>query len=243
MTQFKYGELDAATIRNLDKYEPWTNKIKLSEYIDRGLCNAKQAGSVANAVLAWPDQPLDGETVTIGADVYEFDPLGTVTPGNIPVLIGVDAAATLTNLVNAINSHGTEFVRAATAYVGVGLWVRIADAVGGTLVGGYRNISLSDTIADAAFVWNQQDLGSVGWQTTRNWMSDYVSINAVNAANDFAFSTTGWNIGNFQAQVYRSGRLILTTATFTAIGSNLVVANGGGSPLLAGDIIRIWACE
>ena len=46
----------------------------------------------------------DGDTVTLGAQVYTFKT--TLTPADYEVLIGADAAASLTNLANAINGTG-----------------------------------------------------------------------------------------------------------------------------------------
>lgn len=52
--------------------------------------------------LTYTTNPLDTETVTVGANVFEFDDDGSTTVGNIPVSIGSDVEGSMTNLVNAI---------------------------------------------------------------------------------------------------------------------------------------------
>lgn len=78
----------------------------------------------ATKVLTFAGQPNNGETVTIGGQVYTFKTALTTNPAPVPneVLIGADAEASRNNLVAAINkgagegtTYGTGTV--ANAYV------------------------------------------------------------------------------------------------------------------------------
>lgn len=71
-------------------------------------------GLLAYGVLRVAANVADGETVTIGADVYEFDTGDGVTEGNIAVDVsgGVTPADATDALVAAINASSTEAVTA-----------------------------------------------------------------------------------------------------------------------------------
>ncbi|CAA2141478.1 phage tail tube protein [Hyphomicrobium sp. ghe19] len=62
------------------------------------------SGAKASRVLTYTDVPTDGETVTIGAQVYKFKT--ALTPAANEVLIGADADASYQNLTHAINGTG-----------------------------------------------------------------------------------------------------------------------------------------
>ena len=61
-------------------------------------------GAIACLGITQAGQPVATETVTIGADVYEFDGVG----GNINVVIAGTAEGTMDNLLAAAVASGTE---------------------------------------------------------------------------------------------------------------------------------------
>ncbi len=72
----------------------------------------KFEGVKSQAAIRLSAQPADGNTITITPSgpgaiprTYEFDNNAAVTPGNILVTIGVSVAATMTNLIAAINAN------------------------------------------------------------------------------------------------------------------------------------------
>lgn len=73
------------------------------------------AEAAAAGILTLTGAVSDGETVTIGTDVYEFDTDSTVTQGNIQVDVNADqtAPAAITALVAAITASDTVGVGAA----------------------------------------------------------------------------------------------------------------------------------
>lgn len=134
-------------------------------------------GSVANAVVVISNQPTDTDTLTIGADVYEFVNTGVdddiANETNICVLIGGSAAATQANLLAAINStdgdglhatcdtalgaaapaNGTENVvgRSITTTI----QIRGADSPGGRVTASNPSIVLAEAITHAADIWRE----------------------------------------------------------------------------------------
>lgn len=110
-----------------------------------------QNGAVAVAELVFSGQPLDTETVTIGADVYEFDNNATCcTGGNIQVTVGGSAEATLDNLVTKINTSGTVSVRGDKRGT-TNLMVASASAAGGTATAADPSIALTEAASNV--VW------------------------------------------------------------------------------------------
>ena len=86
----------------------------------------------ASGILTFTDVVSDGETVTIGNDVYEFDTDTSITEGNILVDVstGATAADAVTALVAAITTNGTEPI---TATDGAGNTIDIVANVKGVL--------------------------------------------------------------------------------------------------------------
>lgn len=135
-------------------------------------------GSVSNAVLNMATNPTDADTLTIGADVYEFclvatnDDLANAT--NIGVVIGVDVATTRLSLIAAINAtdtdnahsvldkstggaaiaNGTENVIARLTAAN-DIQIRSADAEGNNLISGLPSIVLAEGLTAAADIWQE----------------------------------------------------------------------------------------
>ena len=64
--------------------------------------DASGAPYAAAGRLDFAAQPVDGNTIVIGATTYEFNSVGGVGAGNTAVAIGADVAATVANLVAAV---------------------------------------------------------------------------------------------------------------------------------------------
>lgn len=62
----------------------------------------ERIGVRAFGTIQYTGQPADGDTITIGTGVYEFDNNAVTTPGNLPVAIGADDDETFGNLVTQI---------------------------------------------------------------------------------------------------------------------------------------------
>ena len=119
-----------------------TAKVKI------GLQTATPVNAVAaTGTLTFTSTVSDGETVTIGTDVYEFDTDASVTSGNILVDVsgGATASAAVTALVAAITASDTVGVGAAD---GAGDTVELTADTKGTSA---NSFATTETCANASF--------------------------------------------------------------------------------------------
>lgn len=106
-------------------------------------------GVFANALLQITGVVVDGETVTVGAEVYEFDAAPpSVGAGNIGVDVsgGLDAVNALAQLTLAINASGRSGVRAEDPLDGVNLDLIARKAHDNVSA----NVALAETIVNGA---------------------------------------------------------------------------------------------
>lgn len=206
--------------------------------IDRGNSNDENTGYSPQAELLMPNQPTANDTIDIGADVYEFGGVGA----NINVVIGADAAETRVNLVAAINSPGTgvESVFAEDDIPNTLVRIFEADQRGGTpIINVGSDIALAEAITDAADVWNQANLDTLGFPNALRTCAGSFLVTAENLANLFfikvpftprfvifqAFST----IGASKDTTARGG---------VASGQVFFDLDNGASPLIATDRVN-----
>lgn len=157
-----------------DKTDPTTGiPTSSKQFVDA--IEGTSIGSPATAELIFSVQPTDADTLTIGADVYEFALVATnnvlANTTNIGVEIGTDVAATKVNLIYAINARdpncrsatlvdsagaaakacGTEhvFADAITSRVRIAS----ATAAGGDVIAANPSISLNEGITSATDIW------------------------------------------------------------------------------------------
>lgn len=100
--------------------------------------------SKAAGTLTFSGNVTDGETVTVGSDVYEFESSGGVAGSNIQVNIGENVSVSASNLAAKINANGTEAVSASSELAVVTI---TADDFGST----GNNIATTETCANAEF--------------------------------------------------------------------------------------------
>lgn len=208
---------------------------------------ALDTGHVAAAELIMSAQPADTNTLTIGADVYEFDSNSTFTAGRLPVVIGADAQATLDALVAKINASGTEKVKAGKKGT-TRLRIERADKAGGTpLRGPGASVALSETIADTADVWNAGNLNELGGGLRQKKAHGKLTVTALNIATAVKFDLPFTPVGVAWVATTSTGAPIqgtVTTATVAASGAELTISPGAGlTDLTAGDIIHWWAWD
>jgi hypothetical protein len=73
-----------------------------------GFATAISNDNPRSATITMTDIPQAGDTVQLGAHIFEFTNTGTVASGNIPVRIGSTLYETGNNLKNAMTSN-TDF--------------------------------------------------------------------------------------------------------------------------------------
>lgn len=125
-------------------------------------------GVFANALVQISGVVSDGETVTVGAEVYEFDDDAAVTAGRIAVDVTGDlsAANALAKLTLAINASGRSGVRAEDPVDGINMDL-IAKLAHENVS---ANVALAETMANGAIdtVMQEGKKGTPPMKLTRN---------------------------------------------------------------------------
>lgn len=93
--------------KNLRQLISGIGNALLGELLRDTVDAAADGGVIPHAELVMSQQPTTGDTVTIGADVYQFKASGESVSNNarIAVQIGASAALTRANLIAAINAR------------------------------------------------------------------------------------------------------------------------------------------
>ncbi len=187
----------------------------------------------SGASLDLSTNPTATNTVTIGADVYEFLASGATvaTPGNIGVIRAGSAAATLANFIAAINGLtttpngildagvqaamvGTEKVYAAT-YAGSLLWIWEADSAGGNAAATKTSLALADALTAA-----------VNWSVANCNVGPAIAVSDTLAATGIAFSHAS----------------LIATETICTIGQGQTVdlmCTGASWEVMGGDVASV----
>ena len=241
------------------------------------LLTAHDDGTIANAFLGLATIPTATNTVTIGTDVYEFlNPAGQVAnDANIGVSIGLNVAASRTNLINAINGVGTGIADGILNNAGTGpvivengteslvasplsttVYIKSADAVGGTAIAANPNIVVGETLTNVADYWNidSSGIGGISLNTTggrtansnrKSMTSITVTANMITNAFTVYYPFT---IKDYIVQIRSVGGIVRAngTDTFSLIGTTGIdcLPGGGVAPdIQVGDTITylVWS--
>lgn len=228
------------------------------------------AGSAACWHVVMSAQPVSGNTLSVGSDVYEFLDEGDypASETNIAVLIGGNVAATRTAFVAAVNAtyagrhpslflnedeeqyalcNGTKDVVAEVS--GNNVLFHTADAPGGTIAAGDPSLVLAEVINDAADIWN---VGNVNVNSLAGRAANTLPVTAASVPVTAAMITNGFRfgfpfaVGGFFVACRTSAgvvRAIAGSDAYSASGNDVVCAfNGGASPnVQATDILTCIA--
>ena len=223
----------------------------------RGTCMTNRlrvanAGGGGTAIAA-------NNTVTIGADVYEFravtPPLGG-TATRIWVYNGANAAASLVNLIDAINGvvaaaritrtaqaptagTNTELVAAVAGVAATDLILFSAASIGGAQAASATATATTETLADAPDIWDLGTMyagvatgqGSVGYATIA-LTADYIV--KANVQVQFPFTPVSVVVRNRM-------RPNIEAYTIAATRVSQALAGGGAPNNAAGDVLDVIA--
>lgn len=201
---------------------------------------AVDPGRMAVNVLRIAANVADTETVTIGADVYEFDTDSTVTPGNIPVDVSgsVLPADATDALIAAINTSGTEDVTA----------VDISDneiLLHGDTVGDVT-LACAETMAGVNNEWAAAAMFGGADQTTRRCSVQRRVPTATEVAlgqMHFMFDFTPAFVQALVAPTATPGALAAWDGGVTISGGRMTVDNAGAVDWAVTDdvVVLAWA--
>lgn len=236
------------------------------------LNSMEDSGVAASSRFAMPNQPTTGDTVDVGADVYEFvTASGAVADdANIAVAIGADAGETRDNWIAAVNAtyepnehpnitnvattgpalaNGTEALFADE--VGTDVRLRNADEAGGTVEGGSPDILLAEAVTDPADVWKEGNVnmntlagraGIVRQHTLAELVVTAAMITTGDVRVDVPFTPT-----RFMVEVYTSAGVQRDAGTdsFAIASDGVVITLGGGAApdIQATDVVRLLIVE
>ena len=181
---------------------------------------------------------VDGETITIGDRIYEFDDNASVTAPNILVTIGGSAAATVTNLIAAINANKPTVPVTATVDPVSAVTIRIV----GDAQGANGNLALAETVVDAGITLSgalMTDGENAGSQTVHRGLY-IVTANDVLAAN--IVIPSGLTTPRFVEADLRDTNGVFRediTGQLTVVSGEIHHGFEGATDLVAGDQI-IW---
>lgn len=187
---------------------------------------------LANNVL------VDGETVTIGDRVYEWDDNASVTAPNILVTIGGSAAASAANLIAAINANKPTVPITATVDPVSTVTIRLA----GDAQGAAGNLALAETVVDAGLTLSgalMTDGENAGSQTVHR--GEYI-ITAIDVLAANAVIPTGLTTPRHVEADLRDTNGVFRediTGQLTVVSGEIHHGFEGVTDLVAGDRI-IW---
>jgi len=197
------------------------------------LIGAVQIGN--NGALA------DAMLITIGDKTYEWESAGGVTPGNVEVTIGGDAATSALNLRNAINSNKpTTPVTAAIDPIDSAT-VRLEADANGYPDGG---VALTTTMTGANIISGAVMTGGENESNISHGRGKHTVTALDVAAGNIRIHTGLLSPDVFQAQCRTSaGAQRFIDSLVTIDGEYLQVDFNGGTDPVAGDVIHwdVWS--
>jgi hypothetical protein len=226
----------------------------MSEGIEGGA--AVLRGIIPSARLNFATNPTDTNTVTIGSKTFTFKTSLAAATTTTQVKIGDDAAETLATFLDAINGvtnadvvlDTTPFTLSivADAVAADVLRIRKADAQGGTAIAGtVSTTALSETLADAADIWNCANLNVSGKAASAyQCSSGSVAITAAMITNgsfqiELPFTPTAFvHMCSASTGVQRA---IDEAITISGDAINVALAGGASPNIQAGDLFRFFA--
>lgn len=213
-----------------------------------GYYRTHDEGLAPIAVLRIASDVADAQTVTIGADVYEFDRAANgVTAGRIAVTGHADDTPTAATpaLVSKINASGTEFVKAVQISVNEILIYKAA-AVGGAAADSADTTALAETLAGANNAWDTAALrgGRVAGHKAIGFSSRVPNAAEVALGNmHFVFPTFTPTHVIVQVRVTSGGTPKAWVGGVTISGNVVTLDNTGATDWAATDTVTIIAIE
>jgi len=223
-------------------YDTTTKQQKT--YLNAAWVAEGNEGSIANVSLIQSGQPAPNDTITVGADVYEFDGVGA----NINVAIGGSAELTLDALLAAAVASGTEAL----------LWEKIsatelrlsnADGPQGNAIPGEQNIAISESAAN--WVIDSGSPTNLNAQAGHNPMpqryghADLTVVAGMVSAGNTKRIHFPFTVVRFHVMVLDASGQIRDgfSDTFTIDNGDVLItfAAGGVADLVATDVIHIEA--
>lgn len=227
---------------------------KLAEH-DSAL-DRHDAGIIPSARLNFATNPSNTNTVTIGGHVFTFLTTPIAATTYTQIVIGANAAASLALFVKAINGVADPLIVPATtphtlslladAVTATSLRIRKAATQGGAVEAGAKvSLAVSETLADAADVWDRANLNETGRTLAPSYTSGSVIITTQMIAAGAVFIELPFTPVDFGYSARSStGAIIPCTDLMTISGNALKLAlegAGGTNDLVNTNVVSFWA--
>lgn len=198
----------------------------------------RDPGRCAVNVLRIAADVVDDETVTIGADVYEFDtddPAGLVGVGTIRVdVVAAQTPTAATDaLIAAINASGTEAVTAVD--IGNNEVLIVADAVGAVA------LACTTDMTGVGNAWAAAAMYGGAAPATKKLVAQSRAPNATevtmgNMHFQFDFAPT---VVSVWVRVAATGLVVAWGGTFAITGNRLTLTNGTNPDFADTDLVTV----
>lgn len=223
---------------------------------------AVNEGVVPSSRVAFSVNPTANDTMAIGGTTFKFVSALGAAAAQVQVLIGGTAAASLANVIDAINgkasNKGSAWAEATTPFAvtvvadastTTQLRIRWADKRGGNALAGVApSTALTASITGGASAWINDNLNTIG-KAPSSVRNGYVQITltaamitalATGVFVEFPFTPSTW-----QWMVVDStgaGRWTLTD-TLVLDGNALKLVSAGATHVVATNVLSVWASE
>ena len=211
--------------------------LTVLHYIEESVPGTTPNNSVrATGTLTGTANPANNDTVTIGTKTYTFQTVLTNVDGN--VLIGADLAATLVNLMQAINlsggTPGVDYAEAMTEHpTAYASSVTATTLVASAKVGGTAGNAIATTEVGANTSWGAATL--TGGVNTSNTAWETMRFNS---------ESLNFNIENTQSEELRPDRTesdLIQTGASSAGDVNIELSYGSFDDMLEALLCGTWA--
>ena len=201
------------------------------------------AGSVATWDYEGSVNPGGADTLTIGADVYEFQPTATSVTNDayIGVFIGASAAATNINLSKAVNGTGTGIADGLENVAGGALLIedgteRVLAVIDGTLI----NFSSAVSAGGAAVSADPSIVLAATFVGSNAWVQGNINVNTLGGAAAVVRTTGRSQMAVTAAMI--TDNLARFRFPFTPVGFHVDVRSAAGLPRYGSAAAGIVGC-
>lgn len=241
---------------NVRTMSPKAIFAKLAEH-DAALDAAENDGVIPSARLNMATNPSNTNTVVIGGHTFTFLTTLVAAGATTQVKILGSAALTRAELIKAINgTTSANVVPATTPHTKpivadlidtTRVRIRLADAKGGSPVTAAKaattaNIAVSETLADAADVWDRANLNETGRASAAKEVTTSVAITAAHIAAGKVYIEMPFTPLEVTWQARSAAGVLLNSDDVVSIEGNAIkIALAGGSApnLVATNIVTV----
>jgi hypothetical protein len=228
-----------------------------------GGAGAVNMGHIPNSRAAFSVNPTANDTLGIGSTTFKFVASLGAAAAQVQVKIGASAAASLVNIIDAINGNkatvGSTWVEATTPFAlailadaSTATQLRIRGAVQrgqAVLAQAFASTALTASITGGAAAWTNDNLNTIGKKPADvqeasgqfTITAAMITALATGIFIELPFTPTVYAFDVLTSTGTKKASASIPTDTFTVSGNALVLTSAGATHVVAGDILAFWA--